>query len=295
MELIFLGTRGEIDVATRRHRRHSALLIVLGPSRIMIDCGADWLGKFEALQPTAIFVSHAHPDHAWGLANGARCPVYATRETFALLADSLIADRRPLSLRTPIRIGRLTIEAFRVIHSIRAPAVGFRITGSGSAFFYVPDLVAIRERAAALRGVQLYIGDGATITRPLIRWSQGTLIGHTPIRTQLGWCQKEGVPRAIFTHCGTEIVAGDSRSLSAEVRNLGRARGINSAIAHDGERLLLKRGRIVGRPACSLRKQLCLIRTARDSATASKHHRSILRRLKQTREGEAAKCVLPRN
>jgi len=136
---------------------------------------------------------------------------------------------------------------------------------------------------------------GATITRPLIRRSQGTLIGHTPIRTQLGWCQKEGVPRAIFTQCGTEIVAGDSRSVSAVVRSLGRARGVDTAIAHDGERLLLNRGRILERPTCSLTKQLRLIRTARNPATVSRRHPSIRRRLKQTREGETAKWVLPRH
>lgn len=239
MELVFLGTRGEIGVATRRHRRHSALLVLHGRSRIMIDCGADWLGKFEALNPTSIFITHAHPDHAWGLVNGAPCPVYATRHTFAVLAGSLIADKRQLSMREPVRIDGLKIEAFGVIHSVRAPAVGFRITASGNSFFYVPDLVAIRERAPALRGVQLYIGDGASIARPLVRRSQGTLIGHAPIRTQLGWCEKERVPRAIFTHCGTEIVAGDGRRLSALVRRLGREHGVDAAIAHDGYRLYL--------------------------------------------------------
>ena len=244
MELVFLGTRGEIDIATRRHRRHSALLVLYGRSRIMIDCGADWLGKFEALEPTAIFVTHAHPDHAWGLANGAPCPVYATRDTFNLLADSLIDDKRPISLRNPVRIDSLEIEAFAVIHSTRAPAVGFRIAGRSSSFFYVPDLVAIRERAAALRGVDLYIGDGASMTRPLVRRSHGALVGHTAIRTQLGWCQREGVPRATFTHCGTEIVAGDGRHLSAEVRRMGRERGLDARIAHDDQRLLLERGRV---------------------------------------------------
>jgi hypothetical protein len=30
---------------------------------------------------------------------------------------------------------------------------------------------------------------------------------------QIGWCAKEGVPRAIITHCGSEIVAGDEMEL----------------------------------------------------------------------------------
>jgi len=245
MELVFLGTRGEIDIVTRRHRRHSALLVLHGRSRIMIDCGADWLGRFELLKPTAIFVTHSHPDHAWGLANGAPCAVYATRDTFARLADSLVGDKRPIAPHQTVRIGGLKIKAFAVIHSIRAPAVGFRVTGSGSSFFYVPDLVAIPERAAALRDVKLYIGDGASVTRPLVRRSQGALVGHTPIRTQLGWCRKERVPRAIFTHCGTEIVGGDGRHLAAQVRRMGRERGVDARIAFDGQRLRLEDGHVL--------------------------------------------------
>src|ERR671930_2576637 len=84
-ELTFLGTRGEIEVRSRRHRRHSSALVRHGGARIMIDCGADWLGRVRAIAPTAIVLTHAHPDHAAGLAEGAPCPVYATEATFDLL------------------------------------------------------------------------------------------------------------------------------------------------------------------------------------------------------------------
>src|SRR5262249_24354964 len=47
--MTFLGTRGEIYLRSRQHRRHSALMIQLGTARVIIDCGADWLDLFESL------------------------------------------------------------------------------------------------------------------------------------------------------------------------------------------------------------------------------------------------------
>lgn len=66
------------------------------------------------------------------------------------------------------------------------------------------------------------------------------MVGHAPIRTQLTWCEKEGVDRAIFTHCGSEIVAGDERTLGPKVRRLGQERGVQARIAHDGLDLVLR-------------------------------------------------------
>ena len=110
----------------------------------------------------------------------------------------------------------ITFEAFTVEHSILSPAVGYRLSAGHVYIFYARDLIFIHERGAALKGVQIYIGDGATVTRSFIRKRGSALIGHSPVRTQLTWCQKEGVPRAIITHCGSEIVTGDERGIPAK-------------------------------------------------------------------------------
>jgi phosphoribosyl 1,2-cyclic phosphodiesterase len=242
VRLIFLGTRGEIDIATRGHRRHSSLLVVHGKHRLIIDCGADWANKFESLRPSAILLTHAHPDHARGLRDGAPCPVYASSATLACLAAYPIHKKYQVRYRRPMRIEGFVVEAFPVIHSIRAPAVGYRISFGTNHFFYVPDLVAIREQSAALRSIQLYIGDGASIVRPLIRRSDSMLIGHAPICTQLGWCKKEDVPLAIFTHCGTQIVNADGRHVAAEIRQLGVTYGVETHLARDGQQWLMEAG-----------------------------------------------------
>jgi hypothetical protein len=66
------------------------------------------------------------------------------------------------------------------------------------------------------------------------------LIGHSPIATQLTWCQKEGVPRALITHCGTEIVTAPHARVSARIRELGESRGLHAELAYDGLTLVLR-------------------------------------------------------
>lgn len=240
MKLTFLGTRGYIEAANDRHRRHSALLVRYGETDVMVDCGADWKGEFREIGPDAIVLTHAHPDHAFGLEDGADCRVYATAVTWASIEDYPIADRHEVKPREPFEIDGISFEAFPVTHSLRAPAVGYRIAAGRSKIFYVPDVVDVHDRETALDGVDLFIGDGATLTRSMVRRKGDQLFGHTTVRAQIGWCQEAGIPRALFTHCGREIVEGDERTLGPKVEEMGRERGVDAAIAHDGLSLTLR-------------------------------------------------------
>lgn len=203
----------------------------------MIDCGADWLSRLKRIDPTAIVLTHAHGDHASGLAHGAPCPVFATAETLALIARFSLAEARTVEPRRPFSIGMIGFEAFPVEHSLRAPAVGYRVTAGRAAFFYVPDLAALRDPASALHGVDLYIGDGATVTRSMVRRHDRDVIGHATVGAQLAWCREQGVGRAIFTHCGSEVVRSDARAIGAAIATLGQEQGIEASVAYDGQRL----------------------------------------------------------
>jgi ribonuclease BN (tRNA processing enzyme) len=203
----------------------------------MIDCGADWLSRLKRIDPTAIVLTHAHGDHASGLAHGSPCPVFGTPETLALIARFSLAEARAVEPRRPFSIGMIGFEAFPVEHSLRAPAVGYRVTAGSAALFYVPDLSALRDPAAALHGVDLYIGDGATVTRSMVRRHGRDVIGHATVGVQLAWCREQGVCRAIFTHCGSEIVRSDARVIGAAIATLGQEQGVEASVAYDGQRL----------------------------------------------------------
>jgi ribonuclease BN (tRNA processing enzyme) len=240
MKIEFLGTRGEIESSTRRHKRHSSLMIHYLGRRVMIDCGKDWLGELDKIKPQAIVITHAHPDHVLGLEEGAPCPVYATVETWDSISKFQIERREVVRKQDSFVVRGIQFEAFTVEHSTRSPAVGYRVTAGKAVIFYAPDVVYIHNREDALRGADLYVGDCATIARSMVRKRGDQLIGHTPVRTQLTWCQKEGVQRAIFTHCGSQLVNADERSVLARIRAWGKERGVDARIAHDGMEVVLR-------------------------------------------------------
>jgi phosphoribosyl 1,2-cyclic phosphodiesterase len=240
LKLAFLGTRGEIERRTSRHRRHSSLLVAYRGQCVLVDCGADWLGVVDRLAPAGVVVTHAHPDHVGGLKQGGPWPVHATEATWRAIERYGIQERHEIEPRAPFSIRGVVFEAFPLEHSLRAPAVGYRITAGRRRVFYAPDVASIPDANEALTRIDLYIGDGASITRGILRRRNHALVGHASIRAQLDWCAAAGVHRGIFTHCGSEIVGGDERAVRAKVESLGSERGIRAEIADDGLVVILR-------------------------------------------------------
>lgn len=173
MTLSFLGTRGEIAIRSRRHWRHTATTVDSGRRRVMIDLGRDWSGIVARIKPDALVITHAHPDHVDALRQGSPCPVYATSATWRLIGRWPIRDRKLLRPWRSCEIQGMRFEAVPVAHSIRAPAVGYRITVGRQTIFYVPDVAALLQPDRALARVSLYVGDGAAVARPILRSRDG--------------------------------------------------------------------------------------------------------------------------
>jgi ribonuclease BN (tRNA processing enzyme) len=246
MKCTFLGTRANIDASSAQHRFHSALKLSYYQTEVVIDCGQDWSEEVQNWDLDGIVITHAHPDHAFGLKNGAPCPVYATETAWKKLDEFPITEKHIMPVRQEVRIpeeGKLGLrfQAFPVLHSTKAPAVGYRISAGRVVIFYVPDVAWIEDRRAALVGIRVYIGDGSSVSQSLIRKPGETIIGHAPMQTQLTWCQKTGVSHAIFTHLGTEILKGDEAQILTTLGEMAEDRDVDEVeLAHDRMTLILR-------------------------------------------------------
>lgn len=242
MKLKFLGTRGYIEAKTKRHSNHSSLMIMHNKKKIMIDCGETFLNKVNKIKPNHIVITHAHPDHAFGLEKGVNCFVWATKDSWKKLKEFPIDKKyqKLLKPRKKQKIENITFETFKVMHSVKAPAVGFRISYRRKTFFYVPDILWIENRKQAFKNILFYIGDGATIQRNMVRKDKETnkLYGHANIRQQLTWCQKEGVKKMIITHLGSDVVTKEKKATKL-IKELAKKRNVEVVIAYDGMQILI--------------------------------------------------------
>lgn len=215
---------------------HSAVLLTCAGKRLLLDAGSTWTGRLNALRPDWVAITHAHPDHAFALEEGTDVPVYVSAESYELLKHYPVKRFRVFAAGDELRLGPFRVRPYDVVHSIRAPAVGFRVRAGSTSVVYNPDIISIVHERSVLTGVDVYIGDGASLTRPIIRRRGEALFGHTTVRAQLNWCKRYGIRRAYIVHCGKELVQMPPALLQVRVDELAGP-ALQAAVAHDGMRV----------------------------------------------------------
>jgi len=232
MRLKFLGTRGDVEESSRKHKYHSSLLVTHKGFKLLIDHGLISI-PLRKIKPDAIIVTHAHPDHFTWLKKDEeyKGKIYVTRETKR--ASKFKKNFEVINIDKWFKVGPFKILGYRVIHSLIAPAIGFKIKGNKT-FIYNPDLI-VMKRKSVLKGIDLYIGDGSTVTANLVRRKDSKLFGHTRIQTQVNWCKKYGIKEAIFTHFGKEPIRWGDKKLEKKFKQ----EEVNVKIAHDNMTMTL--------------------------------------------------------
>lgn len=242
MIIEFPGTRGEIEESSSIHLYHSSLIVKYKNTRALVDFGKKYSPRLidEINDFDFILITHAHPDHyIWTVEdeNRINIPVYLTR----IVLD--YGKYKPKGYRI-FKTGKkyslkcLDITAYKVIHSIRCPAVGYKIKGDKT-IIYAPDIVDFEEdKGTVLKDVDLLIADGSSLNINMVRRKEGKLFGHTRVKTVIGWCKKYGISSLIVTHCGKQIVTMDKKELVRRLEEYTEGK-INVIVAYDGYRIEL--------------------------------------------------------
>ncbi len=225
MKIKFLGTKANIEESSKKHKYNSSLLIEYKNFKLLIDYGLLHKNKLDEIKaktgnfrinsssrksqikPNAIIITHAHPDHyIWTEENvNTNIPVYIAEETLKY-GKFKPKNYKIIKPGKKFKIKNFTILPFRVLHSIRCPAIGFKISVNKKSIIYTGDLVDIVSKNKILKNVDYYIGDGSCIRANLVRKKGDKIFGHARISTQINWCKKCGIKNIIFTHLGKETI-----------------------------------------------------------------------------------------
>ena len=223
MKLKILGTRGEISAFSRRHRRHSGMLI---DGKILLDLGEE---EYLAYKPGAIFVTHLHPDHAVFIRKplATKIPVYAPEKDAAGTVSALVSK--------PVRIGRYRITPIPTHHSMRVKSQAYKVSDGRDAVLYTGDVVWIDKKYHALfEGVKLVVTDGSYLRKGgFIRKDKktGKLYGHNGI-PDLIRLFKPFTRHILLTHFGSWFFEDEAAS-TRRLLQLGREHGVKIHIGFD--------------------------------------------------------------
>lgn len=237
MKLEFPGTRGEIEEKSIKHKYHSSLIIREKNANILIDLGekySPYLEK-EINNLDGILITHAHPDHyIWTIKekDNIEIPVYLTDITLNYgryrpkVFNIIEPDNKFL-------IKELTIKAYKVIHSLRCPAIGYKIA-NGKNIVYAPDIVDFKkDKENVFKNVDILVADGSSLNINMVRRRDGKLFGHAMVKTIIGWCKKYNIKELIITHCGKQIVLMDEKELVNKIYEYSENK-VNVTVAYDG-------------------------------------------------------------
>jgi len=237
MRLIFPGTKGEIEEESPEHRFHSNLLIYHKNTSLIIDLGEKYspelyisLNKFDAM-----LITHAHPDHyIWTKRSedAVNIPVYLTEETLNYTGSKPV-NFKIIKAEKEFNINDINICAYNVIHSLRCPAVCYRIKGNRT-LIYAPDILDIESpKELVFKGVDVLIADGSSVNVNMVRRRDDKLFGHAMIKTIVNWCKKYNIKRLLITHCGKQIVTGNKREIEEMISAYSEG-AVDWQIAYDG-------------------------------------------------------------
>jgi ribonuclease BN (tRNA processing enzyme) len=228
MKIKILGTRGKIEAQSRKHIKHSGILI---DEKILLDVGEK---DFLNYRPQSIFFTHLHPDHAWFI---------ETNENFVANVPTFVPESNPLIknakiISSAMELGEFKITPIPTIHSLLVKSQGYLVESKHKKVFYSGDMVWIEKKYhSLLQNLDLVITDGSTIKKAgMIRRKDDRIFGHNGIPDLINFFKKF-TGHIIFTHFGTwfmkDVAEGKRKINELEPANM------KIEVAYDGKEYII--------------------------------------------------------
>lgn len=252
MKITLLGTRGEIEASAPYHTRHSGILI---DDTLLFDLGEK---EFLDYNPSYIFITHLHPDHAYFVRSGALMPdtsatIYAPENYIAGKQKNRQQKTTPSHQKTmvktfPGKINRqgYTITAIPTEHSLKVKSQAYLIEKNGKRILYTGDLFWIDKKYHNRLGkLDLVITEGSYLKKggmirrsklPADNDTQNKLskpFGHTGIPNLLQLFAPH-TNRIALMHFGTWFYTAGARKARAELNQLGKKYNVEIITGYDG-------------------------------------------------------------
>jgi len=242
VEIEFLGTKGEISLSKRKHRHHSATLFRFDRKALLIDFGETFQGKDIPKEVGAIILTHTHLDHSGGLIGRTLdIPVFISpffkKSKYFKPQDWKNIKLKEFPLNKRFQILGVRILAVPILHSVDAQNVAlFLKFPDGTKISYLTDVLGLRKEHRKYLRNSIYIGDGSSIEKRLVRRHKktGQPIGHAKVEVQIRWASENLAKAVVFTHWSEEALEMGKRRLTSLFKELSRNYSIPVFIAEDG-------------------------------------------------------------
>lgn len=199
----------------KSRRNGTATLFSIGNEHLLINTpkGISEMLAQKHIKPRFVLLDHIHEDAVGGLHELAPMKpiVFTTKEIWEYIRSHIRAiskqdkpfeeiynfERRILPSLKTIKLGNFVIKPLIILHSSKGQpdTMAYLIKLDDRLILNVTDIYDLPGKEKILKDVDIYIGDGATLTRDIGEQ-------HRSIESQIEWLKDAGVSRAFFTQIG---------------------------------------------------------------------------------------------
>ena len=199
----------------KSRRNGTATLFSIGNEHLLINApkGISEMLAQKHVKPRFVLLDHIHEDAVGGLheLTPMKPIVFTTKEIWEYIRWHVKAiskqdkpfeeiynfERRILPSLKTIKLGNFVIKPLIILHSSKGQpdTMAYLIKLDDRLILNVTDIYDLPRKEKILKDVDIYIGDGASLTRDIGEQ-------HRSIEDQIEWLKDAGVSRAFFTQIG---------------------------------------------------------------------------------------------